>query len=131
MKHHVDFQFSLTQENTTHFLKKEQEKKEIQEGLIKACDVIDLIIEILRGCKNRSQAKDCLVNGNEKDINFKSETARKAASVLHFTERQASAILELRLYRLIGLEILELQKQYEQTLKKIANTRRYLEAETQ
>ena len=38
-------------------------KQEIQEGLIKACDVIDLIIEILRGSKNREQVKNCLVNG--------------------------------------------------------------------
>lgn len=40
--------------------------------------------------------------------------------MLHFTERQATAILELRLYRLIGLEILALKKEYEELLKKIA-----------
>ena len=126
IKHHIDFQYQLATRKYNTLLARERDNKEIQEGLIKACDIIDLIIEILRGCKNRSQAKDRLVNGNVKDINFKSETSRKAASGLHFTERQASAILELRLYRLIGLEILELQKQYEQTLKKIAEYEKIL-----
>ena len=124
IKHHIDFQYQLATRKYNTLLARERDNKEIQEGLIKACDIIDLIIEILRGCK------DCLVNGNVKDINFKSETSRKAASGLHFTERQASAILELRLYRLIGLEILELQKQYEQTLKKIAEYEKILGSRT-
>lgn len=42
------------------------------------------------------------------------------ASMLRFTERQATAILEMRLYKLIGLEIEALQAEYEQTLKSIA-----------
>ena len=45
-------------ESISTLLAKEQDKKEIQEGLIKACDVIDLIIEILRGSKNIKDAKD-------------------------------------------------------------------------
>ena len=45
-------------------LDKELEKQEVQEGLIKACDVIDLIIEILVAGKNREQVKKCLVEGN-------------------------------------------------------------------
>ena len=53
IEHHVDFQFELTTRKYKTLLAKEQEKKEIQEGLIKACDVIDLIIEILRGSKNQ------------------------------------------------------------------------------
>ena len=47
----MDFQFELTTRKYQTLLAKEQDKKEIQEGLIKACDVIDLIIEILRGSK--------------------------------------------------------------------------------
>ena len=50
-------------ESISTLLAKEQDKKEIQEGLIKACDVIDLIIEILRGSKNIKDAKACLTNG--------------------------------------------------------------------
>ena len=49
IEHHVDFQFELATRKYQTLLAKEQDKKEIQEGLIKACDVIDLIIEILRG----------------------------------------------------------------------------------
>ena len=48
IEHHVDFQFELATRKYQTLLAKERDKKEIQEGLIKACDVIDLIIEILR-----------------------------------------------------------------------------------
>ena len=48
IEHHVDFQFELATRKYKTLLKKEQDKKEIQEGLIKACDVIDLIIKIGR-----------------------------------------------------------------------------------
>ena len=47
IEHHVDFQFELMTRKYKTLLAKELAKKEIQEGLIKACDVIDLIIEIL------------------------------------------------------------------------------------
>jgi DNA gyrase subunit A len=58
IRHNVDFQFELTTRKYNYLLKKEREKKEIQEGLIKACDVIDLIIEVLRGSKDRKMAKE-------------------------------------------------------------------------
>ena len=96
------------------------DKKEIQEGLIKACDVIDLIIEILRGSKSVKDARACLVNGETENIKFKSAISKKMAAMLRFTERQATAILEMRLYRLIGLEIEALQKEHEKTLENIA-----------
>ena len=105
IEHHVDFVFDVTTRKYTTLLNKEQEKKEIQEGLIKACDVIDLIIEILRGSKSREQVKKCLVEGNTEGIKFKSRSSEKAAKTLQFTERQATAILEMRLYKLIGLEM--------------------------
>ena len=63
IEHHVDFQFEVATRKYTSLLKKERENQEIQEGLIRACDVIDLIIEILRVSKNREQVKNCLVNG--------------------------------------------------------------------
>ena len=66
IEHHVDFQFEVATRKYTSLLKKEQENQEIQEGLIRACDVIDLIIEILRGSKSREQVKNCLVNGRRK-----------------------------------------------------------------
>ena len=121
IEHHVDFVFEVTTRKYKTLLGKELEKKEIQEGLIKACDVIDLIIEILRGSKSRDQVKKCLVEGVTEGIRFKSKASEKAAKNLKFTENQATAILEMRLYRLIGLEIQALQAEYDQTMKNIAS----------
>lgn len=121
IKHHIDFQYEIATRKYTTLLNKELDNKEIKEGLIKACDIIDLIIEILRGSKNLKMAKDCLVNGNTEGIQFKSEASKKQAAGLNFTERQAQAILEMRLYKLIGLEILALQKEYEECLEKLQN----------
>ncbi len=118
--HFVDFQFEVTTRKYKNMLEKELEKKEIQEGLIKACDVIDLIIEILRGSKERKQAKACLMEGKTDGIAFKTKTSKKQASMLRFTEKQASGILEMRLYRLIGLEVEALMKEHEATLARIS-----------
>ena len=120
IEHHVDFQFELATRKYKTLLAKELEKKEIQEGLIKACDVIDLIIEILRGSRSVQDAKACLTQGITENITFKSKISKKMASMLRFTERQADAILQMRLYRLIGLEIDALMKEHEETLANIA-----------
>lgn len=120
IEHHVDFQFELATRKYTTLLEREREKSEVQEGLIKAYDVIDLIIEILRGSKSVKDARACLVEGKTENIRFKSSISKKMAAMLRFTERQATAILEMRLYRLIGLEIEALQKEHEQTLNNIA-----------
>ncbi|MCD7980734.1 MAG: DNA topoisomerase 4 subunit A [Clostridiales bacterium] len=119
IRHNVRFQFELATRKYTTLLNKEREKQEIQEGLIRACDVIDLIIEILRGSKNVKQAKACLVDGVTDGIKFKSKLSQKTASLLRFTERQATAILEMRLYKLIGLEIEALIREHEETMKNI------------
>ena len=120
IEYHIDFQFELATRKYRTLLNKELSKKEIQEGLIKACDVIDLIIEIIRGSESQKQVKECLVHGLTEGIKFKSAASRKAAASLNFTEPQATAILEMRLYKLIGLEIAALQKEHDLTLKNIA-----------
>jgi len=119
VRHHVNFQYELATRKYKTLLAKELDKKEIQEGLIKACDVIDLIIEILRGSKNIKDAKDCLMNGNTEKIEFRYKGSEADAKQLNFTERQATAILEMRLYKLIGLEIEALMKEHETTLQNI------------
>lgn len=122
IKHNVDFQFQVTTRKYTTLLAREKEKREIQEGLIKACNVIDLIIEILRGSKDRAMAKACLVEGKTTGIKFRSRESRVMASQLNFTEKQANAILEMRLYKLIGLELEALISEHEET---VANIYRY------
>ena len=121
IEHHVEFQFEVCTRKHRNLLTRELDKKEVQEGLMKAVDVIDLIIEILRGSRNQQQVKDCLTMGITEGIRFKSEASRKQAQDLMFTQRQAQAILEMRLYKLIGLEMDALRKEHEETLKKIAS----------
>ena len=122
IKCNVDFQYEVNTRKYNTLLQKEQEKKEIQEGLIKACNVIDLIIEILRGSKDRAMAKACLVEGKTDGIKFKFKESKIMASQLAFTEKQANAILEMRLYKLIGLELEALINEHEETM---ANIYRY------
>ncbi len=126
LKNYLDFQYKNATRKYQTLLEKELEKKEIKEGLIKACDVIDLIIAVLRGSKNLKDAKSCLMTGDISNINFRVKGFEKDAQALHFTEKQATAILEMRLYKLIGLEILQLEKEYKETLAKIAEYEKIL-----
>lgn len=119
IEEHTKFHYEINTRKYTTLLQKLYDQKEIKEGLIQACDRIDLIIEILRGSKNLRDVKQCLTHGITDKISFKSQVSKKQASALHFTEKQASAILDLKLYRLIGLEILALKKEYEEICKKI------------
>ncbi len=122
LKANVDFQFQITTRKYKNMLARERNKREIQEGLIKACNVIDLIIEILRGSRDRNMAKACLTDGKTEGILFKSKESKVMAQQLNFTENQANAILEMRLYKLIGLELEALIKEHEETM---ANIYRY------
>ena len=122
LKANVDFQFQVATRKYTNLLAHEMERKEVQEGLIKACNVIDLIIEILRGSKDRAMAKACLTEGKTDGIKFKSKESKIMAAQLMFTEKQANAILDMRLYKLIGLEIEALINEHEETM---ANIYRY------
>ena len=122
LKANIDFQFQIATRKYTNLLARELEKKEIQEGLIKACNVIDLVIEILLGSRDRAMAKACLVEGKTEGIRFRSKESKIMAAQLQFTEKQANAILEMRLYKLIGLELEALINDHEETM---ANIYRY------
>ena len=113
------FKKNLYETKYTKLLEAEQEVKEIKAGLIEAVDCIDLIIEILRGAKNTQDAKACLMNGDTSKIKFRFEGSEMDARELRFTERQADAILAMRLQRLIGLEVLALKKELAEAEKNI------------
>lgn len=125
----LDFQYENNRKKYQALLEKELEKKEVQEGLIAACDVIDLIIAILRGSKQLKDAKACLMHGDITNIKFKTPGFAEDAKHLHFTQRQATAILEMRLYKLIGLEILALEKEHKETLRKIKEYEKILKSQ--
>ncbi len=111
LREFLSFQEILYTKEYQYLLEKAKNRLEIVEGLIRATDVIDLIIEILRGSSSVKQAKACLIKGDIKDIQFKSNKSKLAAARLDFTERQADAILAMPLSKLIGLEILKLHEE--------------------
>lgn len=126
LQNYLEFQYENNTRKYQALLEQELERKEVREGLIKACDVIDLIIAILRGARNLKDAKACLVNGDTSKIKFRASGFEEDAKKLRFTEKQAQAILEMRLYKLIGLEILALEKEYKEGLRKIASYEKIL-----
>ena len=122
----VLFQEDLYTKEYQFLLKKAKKRLEIVEGLMKATDVIDLIIEILRGSSSVKQAKTCLIEGVTEGIRFKSAASEKEAKTLNFTENQADAILAMQLSKLIGLEILKLHEENETLLANIAEYEKVL-----
>ena len=97
LKNYLDFQYENNTKKYKILLENELDKKEVSEGLIRATDIIDLIIAILRGSKSINDAKACLVRGDISKINFKNKQFEKDAKSLNFTDRQAQAILDMRL----------------------------------
>ena len=125
LKSYLKFQYEILTNKYQNLLEKELARKEIQDGLIKAVDLIDAIIALLRNCKNQADAKQALMNGEIAGIKFR-ERDREFVSTIetfHFTERQAQAILDMRLSKLIGLELIELKKQHAETLRNIKEYR--------
>lgn len=125
----VFFQEELYTKEYNYLLEKANKRLEIVNGLIKAIDVIDLIIEILRGSSSIKQARACLIYGDTSDIRFKSEHSKKLAATLDFSERQAEAILTMQLSKLIGLEIQKLHEEKESLLSNITEYRLILSDE--
>ncbi|MGI6106786.1 MAG: DNA gyrase/topoisomerase IV subunit A [Lachnospiraceae bacterium] len=126
IEEHLKFDFEIYTRKYTTLLEKEKAKSEVQEGLIRAVDVIDLIIEIIRGSRTLKMAKECLVDGKTEGIRFRTKSSEAKASKLHFTERQAEAILELRLGKLIGLEVDALMEEHRKSLAAIGRYEKIL-----
>lgn len=122
----VMFQEELYTKEYEHLLEKANDRLEIVEGLIKATDVIDLVIEILRGSSSIKQAKDCLTKGITEGIKFRTKKSEKEAMHLGFSERQAEAILSMQLGKLIGLELLKLHQESNSLITSITNYKKIL-----
>ena len=98
----VEFRHDVIIRRTRFELEKAQKRAHILEGLLKAIDVIDEIIHIIRHSANVDEAKAELISRFE------------------FTDAQATAIVEMRLRQLTGLEREKLQAEYDELEKFIA-----------
>lgn len=130
LKTWYEYQKELITRKYSALLIKLNEKQELEEGLIKACDCIDLIIEVIRGAKTVIDAKDCFVNGNTEHITFKKQNTKSQLSKLRFTEAQADAILKMQLQKLIGLELEALRKEHDETIENIEECEAILKSDS-
>lgn len=115
----LDFYRETMTRKYKNLLVREKKSAEVKEGLITAVDCIDTIIEVFRGSSVVSMAKKCLTKGIVDGIKFKTKHCEKIAKSFHFTEVQADAILEMKLQKLIGLEMTTLMKELEKCKKNI------------
>ncbi|MBQ5417327.1 MAG: DNA gyrase subunit A, partial [Bacteroidales bacterium] len=109
----VDFRHEVVVRRTRFELEKAQKRAHILEGLLKAIDVIDEIVAIIKRSKSVDEAKAELM------------------STFGFTEIQAAAIIEMRLRQLTGLEKERLQAEYDDLEKFIARCQEILASETE
>ena len=109
----VDFRHGVVVRRTRFELEKALKRAHILEGLLKAIDIIDEIIAIIKASRNVDEAKAELV------------------SQFGFTEIQAAAIVEMRLRQLTGLEKDKLQNEYDELEKFIARCREILDSEAE
>ena len=115
----VDFYRETMTRKYKNLLAREKKSAEVKEGLITAVDCIDTIIEVFRGSTVVPMAKKCLMKGITDGIKFKTKRCEKIAKSFCFTEIQADAILEMKLQKLIGLEMTTLMKELDKCKKNI------------
>lgn len=106
---YIAHQVEVVTHRTQFDLEKAEDRAHVLEGLVKALNLLDAVIETIRASKNRQDAQNNLV------------------SKFDFSERQADAILTLQLYRLTNLEITSLEKEHAETMKRIQQLRSILE----
>jgi DNA gyrase subunit A len=97
----IDHRIDVVRRRTRFELNKAEARAHILEGYLKAIDHLDEVVKLIRASDNRDQARVQLMER------------------FQFTERQANAILDLRLYQLTGLERDKLTDEYHELLKKI------------
>ena len=115
----VDFYRETMTRKYKNLLAREKRAAEVKEGLITAVDCIDAIIEVFRGSTVVPMAKKCLMKGITDGIKFKTKKCERIAQGFHFTEIQADAILDMKLQKLIGLEMTTLIKELDKCRKNI------------
>lgn len=103
MEYYIEHREEVITRRTKHELKLASDRLHIVEGLRRAIDSLDEIIEIIRNSNNRETARQALIGG------------------FQFTEIQANAILDMRLAQLTGLEREKLNEEFDQLLDKIAD----------
>lgn len=124
-----DFQRDITKKKYMFLISKYQDRKEVLDGLIEAIDLIDVIVEIARYSKTNKAIKDCLMKGDISGISFKTKSFEKKASKLHFSEKQALAIMAIRLEQLSGLEIMAFKKELDDINNKIASAEKIISSD--
>lgn len=107
--HYCEHRFEVIRRRTKYLLQKAEERAHIVEGLLKAIDIIEEVIEIIRSSETVEEAQ------------------RQLCSRLQLTEVQAHHILEMRLRRLTALQRKELEDEYKDLLQKIADYRAILQ----
>ena len=107
--HFIDFRHDIVVKRTTYDLKQAEARAHILEGLKIALDNIDEVIAIIRGSKDPKSAKEGLMNSFD------------------LSEKQAQAILDMRLQKLTGLEVGKIIEEYKELLKTIAHLNGILE----
>ncbi len=123
---YVAFQHELMGKRHAYLIEKNSARLEIVEGLLKAHDEIDAVIEAIRGAKTLADAKACLTAGDTTKIEFRMKKNESIAKKFDFTDAQAQSILEMRLQKLIGLEQNKLMKEKTALEKEIANSQEIL-----
>ncbi len=107
----IDHRIEVIRRRTRFELAKAEARAHILEGYLKALDHLDAVVKLIRASQSRDAAKAQLM------------------ATYHFTERQANAVLDLRLYQLTGLEREKIESEYQELLAKIAHYRAVLASE--
>ena len=113
LSHFVDFRHEVVVKRTEFELRQAEARAHILEGLKIALDNIDAVIELIKASKNPDAAKEGLMNS------------------FNLSEKQAQAILEMRLQRLTGLEVEKVLEEYKDLIKLISNLKSILENKNQ
>jgi DNA gyrase subunit A len=134
MTHFIDHRREIVTRRTIFELKKAEARAHILEGLKIALDWLDAVIELIRASKNPEEAKAGLMAGNFSDPDYLRKLGIPDAEFnpgVQLSDKQAQAILEMRLQRLTGLEREKILTEYAEIMKLIARLKEILASETE